>query len=676
LRDPRAGESGDAGDASGRGRPPISFDIETAPTQAEADRLQALELEQAALAGRLKAAKRARAPRSETASLEAGRKLGAARIKYAKTAALDPHRARIRLTQSYGGGRRVAVIDLFRTGVGVLDLLAGVDIVAHNAAFELTHLEAAGVELGQIFCTMQATRLTLGERATSLADGVKAHLGIALDKTEQGSNWSAPQLTLEQLEYAARDAVVTFRLSARIFRALDRQTPAYEIQAMATPAVSRMQRRGVLIDLDAHAALMRALEAELARKREEFKATWSSMGQPALAAVPKTPAQIRAVLQAMLTSDELTRWRRTEKTGAISTARADLRRAAHYPPIPPLVQITRVNKLLSAFGPTLAALVNPVTGRIHSSYRIAGAATGRVTCSYPNLQQIPSKKSSKEFRAIVIAPPGRKIVAGDFAAMEFRAAGHISQDRQIIEAFRNGIDLHKLTASQMLGKPIGEVSDEERSHAKPINFGALFGEGARGLVRSAWKDYELALAEAEARAWLDVFNRTYPDFVRWRRRHFEQCEAAQCIVIGKDAAKGVGRAYPFSRLLHGESSYTRSCNFPIQGACADVAMLALAAIDQALFDAGIDGGVIAWIHDEIILEVPEADAPRAKILLEQAMINAFEETFPGSREMGLLNGLVEAAIGDNWAEAKEPKKPATPRLFYEFFSGGGMARTP
>jgi DNA polymerase I-like protein with 3'-5' exonuclease and polymerase domains len=125
------------------------------------------------------------------------------------------------------------------------------------------------------------------------------------------------------------------------------------------------------------------------------------------------------------------------------------------------------------------------------------------------------------------------------------------------------------------------------------------------------------------------------------------------IVIGKDAKLGIGRLYPLTRMRQGvKSAYTRCCNLPIQGACADASMQALEAIDQSLFNEGIDGGPVAWLHDEIILVVPEAEAPRAKELLKKAMLDAFEATFPNSLEMGLLNGLVEARIGSNWASVK------------------------
>jgi DNA polymerase-1 len=223
----------------------------------------------------------------------------------------------------------------------------------------------------------------------------------------------------------------------------------------------------------------------------------------------------------------------------------------------------------------------------------------------------------------------------------------------MIAAFRNGIDLHALTASRMLRKPIEEVISEERSNAKPINFGAIYGEGAPGLVKSVWKTQGRDMSEAEAREWLDVFANTYPDFAKkWRKEHYLRCKAAGHIVIGRDADRGVGRIVPLSRIPPDRSDYTASCNYPIQGTCADAAMRAITAIDDMLFEAGIDGGLVAFIHDELILEVAKADASRAAELLEKAMNDAFEETFPGSRELGLLNGLVEAKIGANWARVK------------------------
>ncbi len=351
------------------------------------------------------------------------------------------------------------------------------------------------------------------------------------------------------------------------------------------------------------------------------------------------------MLEVLLTSDELARWRRTEKSGALSTKRSELLRAAHYPPILALVKLSRIDKILTSFGQTLTALVSPATGRIHAHYRVASTASGRASCAGPNLQQIPR---DPRFRALFVPAPGFVFIVADYSSMELRAAAYRSRDAAMTAAFEQGLDLHKLTAARMTGKPLEEVTDEERKGAKAVNFGAIYGQGAAGLVQSAWAQWGLVLDLTEAKAWLKTFDDTYYGFAQWRRDHYRRCEERLRIVIGKDADRGIGRIYPKSRVPEGESFYTRCCNLPVQGACADASMLALAYVDDRLFEAGIDGGPVAWLHDEIVLEVREDQAERAAEILKQSMIDGFAETFPGAP----LNGLVEPHIGLNWGEAK------------------------
>jgi DNA polymerase-1 len=623
----------DAGDG------PVAVDLETAPLQPEVDRLAALRNEHAAVRGRLKAAKKLGAPDGR---LKPEAKRLQAAIAYAETAALDPHRARIRLAQLYGGGRRVVVIDLDRTGKDVLRRLDGARIVAHNAAFELSFLFKAGVEPGETHCTMQACQLTLG--ASSIKDAAAAYLGVELDKSAQTSDWAAPHLSQAQVEYAARDAVVTWRLAQKVLPNLGAQAGAYAIQMSAVPAAVRMEQRGFRLDVEAHARLVDVLRQERIDVCAEFVEACRECGHPATAP-PSTPNEKRELLEALLTSEELARWRRTEKTGTLSTKRSELLRAGHYPPILALVKLARLDKILSSFGPTLAALVSPATGRIHAHYRVAMTASGRASCAGPNLQQVPR---DPRFRALFVPEPGCVFVVADYFAMELRAAAHISGDRAMTEAFEQGLDLHRITAARMTGKDHTEVTDEERKGAKVVNFGAVYGQGAAGLVQSAWEQWNLVLDLAEAKAWLRTFEDSYFGFARWRREHAWRCEARRSIVIGRDAAKGVGRLYPLSRLPAGQSAYTRACNLPVQGACADASMLALAYIDDRLFDAGIEGGPVAWLHDEIVLEVAGESAAQAAELLKTAMIDAFAETFPGAP----VNGLVEPHVGMNWGEAK------------------------
>ena len=352
----------------------VAIDIETAPNKTEVDRLAELMRAKAEMAGQLRALKKLKAPAAEIATLAGVSKRLIVEIRYARTAGLDPHRARIRLLQVYAGGDRVLVVDLDQTGTGVLDLIDGVSVIAHNIAFELAFLEAAGVALGELQCTMQAVRLTLGEKAMSLAAAARAYLNLDLDKSLQTSDWNALYLSPEQIDYAAIDAVVAWELAERILPRLKVQRAAYEIQLGAVPAAMRMEQRGFKLDMAAHAQLIADLGEERLAATQEYREACRAGGHDLPDQVPSTPTQKGALLTALLSSDELERWRRTEKSGALSTKRSDLLRAGHYPPILALVKLSRIDKMLSSFGPTLAALSSPVTSRIHAHYRIASTA--------------------------------------------------------------------------------------------------------------------------------------------------------------------------------------------------------------------------------------------------------------------------------------------------------------
>ena len=622
----------------------IAIDIETAPNKTELDRLAELMRAKAEAAGRLKAARKLKAPEAEIAAHAAAQKRLAVGIKYAQTAGLDPHRARIRLLQVYAGGDRVLVIDLDRIGAGILDLLEGARVIAHNIAFELAFLEAAGVALGELQCTLQAVRLVLGEHATSLAAAARAYLNVDLDKSQQVSDWNAPSLTQAQIDYAAIDAVVLWRIAEKILPRFEVQRSAYEIQLGAVPAAMRMEQRGFKLDVEAHARLTADLSEERVAAEQDYCEACQAGGHTTLInKAPSTPAQKQNLLEVLLSSEELQRWRRTEKSGALSTKRSELLRAGHYPPIMALVKLSRIDKVLSSFGQTLAVLASPITGRIHAHYRIANTASGRASCSGPNLQQVPR---DPRFRALFVPEPGNVFIIADYASMELRAAAYISEDHAMTKAFEQGLDLHRLTASQMTGKDLADVTDEERKGAKCVNFGSVYGQGAGGLVQSAWDQFDVVLDFDEAKAWLQTFADTYYGFTRWRSVHFRACERRRYIVIGKQARDGIGRIYPQSRVPEGGSFYTRCCNLPVQGACADASMLALAYVDDRLFDAGIEGGPVAWLHDEIVLEVRDDQAELAAEILKQAMIDGFIETFPGAP----INQLVEPHIGMSWAE--------------------------
>ena len=298
--------------ASGR----VAVDLETAPNKTEIDRLAKLLHAKAETAGMLKAKRKLKAPPEELAELVAAGKRLAVEIRYAGTAGLDPHRARIRLLQLYAGGSWALVVDLDYTGYDVLTLLDGVSVIAHNVAFELAFLEKAGVVLGELQCTLQATRLMLGEKATSLAAAAATYLNLDLDKTQQTSDWNALHLSRQQIDYAAIDAVVAWRIAEKILPRFDVQRAAYEIQLGAVPAAMRMEGRGFKLDVSAHALLIADLTRERLVAEQEYREACLAGGHPALAATtPTTPAQKEAMLEVVLTSAELAGWRTDGKVG-------------------------------------------------------------------------------------------------------------------------------------------------------------------------------------------------------------------------------------------------------------------------------------------------------------------------------------------------------------------------
>jgi DNA polymerase I len=264
----------------------------------------------------------------------------------------------------------VVVHDVFRTGVQPLRKLDGRAVVMYNAAFDLARLEHHSIFPDAVHCTLQACRLLVGEGRADLRAGAFAFLDLDLDKAKQTSDWSAEMLTPAQIKYAARDAVVTWQIAEKVLPRFNVQRSAYEIQMQAVLAAMRMGQRGFRLDVAAHPLLVDKLRQEREQVSAEYADACRECGHPDLAEEPppSTPAQKEALLTILLSSDELAHRRRTEKTGALSTRRSELLRAAHYPPIRALVKLSRIDKLLSSFGPTLTELVSTITVRIHADY--------------------------------------------------------------------------------------------------------------------------------------------------------------------------------------------------------------------------------------------------------------------------------------------------------------------
>lgn len=565
-------------------------------------------------------------------------------------AGLSPHLSDIQCLQLYAGGehcfilRAAALAMLLRA-----HWLRRQHFIVHNAVFETGFIQTAanGYRLppgrratGRVDCSMQGAGLLLGaERSAlggrSLANAAKQFLGLDVPKDLQTSDWSALRLSPGQIAYAASDAILARRLWPILKRDLERKgrMQAYELQRRAIPAVADMQLRGVAIDRENHRRQAEQWARDLADARRCYL---DITGNPP----PAKPAEVRAWLIRVLSPEQLAQWPRTG-TGELSIAGIYLKRLASIDSAKPVLEILAREKLLQNFGARLAAFINPVTGRIHCDYNLAASKAGRFSASMPNLQQMPNTRAP-DFKKCIVAAPGNVLVGCDWSQVELRAAAWIAKDRALTRVYAEGRDLHAETAARISGVPVDAVTPAKRQAAKPVNFGAIYGIGPASLRDDAFANYGIEMSEREAAHALDRFAAAYPQLWRWRHEHAELCQRRGHVVIG------CGRVVEAAWERSGKLSFPQCCNLPIQGQCADAMLRAIALVHARLKRAGINGGLIACVHDELLLEVAEADTAAAGAILEEAMFEAFCITFPGAP----TTGIAKVASGRSWGDVK------------------------
>jgi DNA polymerase-1 len=336
--------------------------------------------------------------------------------------------------------------------------------------------------------------------------------------------------------------------------------------------------------------------------------------------------------------DRAKAWPRTDKGKQLSTAADDLKKGAALLPedkarviLDLLLPFKLVEKQLSTYGNGFAEKhVNPGTGRIHAKFNLAGTVTGRMSCSSPNMQNIPRDPS---FRGLFKAPEGRRFAIADYSQMELRVAAILAGEGVLLEAYRKGEDTHVKTAAMLLGKK--EVTKEERQLAKAVNFGLLYGQGARGLQAYAASTYGIEMTLVEAGAYKEAWFDAYPAFGRWHR------------ATDRNAKRSLSVRTPVGRERRWEPGgykMTEAVNTPVQGGAAEAMLAALGRLMPAL--DGLDAVPVAVVHDEIIVEASEADALEVTRVLEASMVAGMLDVFPNAS----THGLVEAHVGTSWAD--------------------------
>jgi DNA polymerase-1 len=546
-----------------------------------------------------------------------------------ETTGLDPLQSRIRLLQVATKDGRIYVFDLDQVDINALAPLFRVPMVAHNAGFEYRHLTNAGINPDPLHDSMLLGRLTQHE-LQSLADLSRDMLGITLDKSEQVSDWSAGDLSTEQIEYAGIDALATLRLLDTLLPKVDRagQRPLYRTWIHALPVLSDLQLEGQRFDWETHGQLLETWIEKQQRLLVQLRIQLGPIN-------PNSGPQLGQWLTDNLDSKVIAKWPKTPK-GRLKTDASTLQLFADLPAIMPLLTYKQVSKLISTYGTGYAKHRHPVTGRLHAEFRLGNTRSGRVAVSRPNTQNPPRLA---DFRKLFIPGPGRCFVGADYSQIELRIAALLSRDPEMIAAYKNGEDLHRKTAAAVAGVAPDQITKEQRQAAKAINFGTLYGQGPAGLAKTAKLDYGADMTLAEARQSLRRFSLAYPLLAYWQRQQVATAEMCGQVRTRMGLIRDFdvqGKGY-----LRGESQ-----NIPVQGSAAEVLLTTISKLPASL--AGIDARLAHNVHDEIILDVAPGDTDRAEAALRQCMVDGFLTVFPEGE--ALTHDLVDVFTGQNWNE--------------------------
>jgi len=511
--------------------------------------------------------------------------------------------------------------------------------IGHHIKYDAHILANYDIALaGMAYDTMLESYVLNSTATRHDMDSVAAlYLGVTTTKYEEVAGKGAKQLTFNEVPldtaapYAAEDADITLQLH-RLLAAKLHAEPALEsvytnIERPLIPVLQAMERHGVLLDTHQLDTQSREL-AE--RMRELETAAFEEAGQSFNLGSPKQLQQILYEQQGLPVI------RKTPK-GQPSTAEDVLQELAEEYPLPRLILDYRsVAKLKSTYTDKLPAQVNPRTGRVHTSYHQAVAATGRLSSSDPNLQNIPIRsEEGRRIRRAFVAPDGWELLAADYSQIELRIMAHLSEDEGLLNAFAADRDVHQATAAEVFGVAPDAVTTDQRRSAKAINFGLIYGMSAFGLAR------QLGIARDEAQAYVNLYFERYPGVKAYMDRTREQAREQGFVetVHGRRLYLPDIRSRNAQRRQYAERS---AINAPMQGTAADIIKLAMIEVAAWLDKGDVPARLIMQVHDELVLEV-ERDAA-APVMAE--LVRLMEGA--SSLRVALK---VDAATGANWDEA-------------------------
>ena len=517
--------------------------------------------------------------------------------------------------------------------------------VAHNAAFDMVVLRRYGLDVTPVaFDTMVAEYVRDPmSKFLGLKNFAANMLQPPVDMTEISAliGTGKNQISMDQVEieraapYAAADAAVTYRAFTLLKSQLEPDADLWrlftDLEMPLVPVITAMEQAGVLLDTAHLAQLSQELDDRLSQLAQEIYSV-SGFGKFNI----NSPKQLNEVLFGKL-GLSVTGLRKTTLGYTTNAATLEELRDRH-PVVPFILDYRELAKLKGTYVDALPALINPRTGRVHTSYNQTGTATGRLSSSNPNLQNIPIRTEiGREVRRAFVAPPGSLLLSVDYSQIELRVLAHFSEDPTLLEAFHQGQDIHAATAATVYGIPLEQVTYEQRSFAKRVNFGLIYGMGAYRLARDS------DLSVGEARDFIEVYFGRMP-----RVRAYLDGTKAQARKGPITTLFGRRREFPLLQRA-GESSGQAvvqaeervAINMPIQGSAADIMKRAMIDLYRALQTRQLSARMILQVHDELVLEVPAAEIEETSALTVEVMESAYELKAP-------LRANAQA--GPNWRD--------------------------
>ncbi|MEC5395024.1 DNA polymerase I [Bergeyella sp. RCAD1439] len=511
--------------------------------------------------------------------------------------------------------------------------------IAHNLKFDYKVLKQYGITVkGSLFDTMIAHYLLNPDGKHGMDYLAEIHLNykpvsieslIGKKGKKQGSFRDVP--LSEQTDYAAEDADITFQLYERFAPQLKKENLEdlfYRVEMPLMEVLAKMELCGIALDKDWLAQESKDLENDLKQLEDQI---FALSGE---AFNLNSPKQLGEILFEKM---ELDPKAKKTKTGQYATSEEVLQKLAPKHEIIPLILEYRTyQKLKSTYVDALPSQIEATDNRVHTTFSQTTAATGRLASVNPNLQNIPIRTlRGQQIRGAFKATEGHRIISADYSQIELRLIAEISEETNMIQAFQKGEDIHASTAAKLFNVALENVSKIQRSQAKTVNFGIIYGQGAFTLAE------QTGLSRAEAKQMIDAYFETYPKLKEWMAEQIKKAREQGYVetLLGRKRHLKDINSNNFVVRSHAERN---AVNAPIQGSAADIIKIAMIKIDKALQNEKLKAKMLLQVHDELVFEVPEAEVEQVSALISTNMQNAVETKVPL---------LVELGVGANWLEA-------------------------